>query len=197
MDKRIVPALAAFLLAAPAAAETIESAYTDLDIKRDCSMFDESDEGDGAASFACNGYLGYPVLIYSGDLRDSLFFGFPPGEAPKWESFDGFNAAGPKIEWRVLVNGEKRIPFATIHRWSVSTDPEDPDVKTEVLVVEKVGQVDHREGCAVGYVVATGNAKANETARKIADEQVRGFTCGADEPVQVEGSVGVPPFSRE
>jgi hypothetical protein len=45
--------------------------------------------------------------------------------------------------------------------------------------------------------VATGNPKANETARKIADEQVRDFACGADEPVQVEGEAPVPSFSRQ
>lgn len=197
MDKRTLSVLAVLLLTAAARAETIESAYTDFSVDRDCARFDQSDEEGDSASFACSGYRGYPVLLYSGDLRDSVFYGFPPADTPKWESFDGFNAAGPKIEWRLSVEGETRIPFAAIQRWFVSTDPENPDAKTEVLVVEKVAQLDKREGCAVGYVVATGNDKANETARRIADEQARDFSCGADEPVQVEGSAPVPSFSRE
>lgn len=179
-----------------AQAETIESAYTELDLSRDCSMFEVGAEGEDFASFVCNGYLGYPVIVHSADLRESIFYGFPPaGEVP-WEGFGAFNSSGPKIEWRVSVEGEKRVPFATIHRWFVNDDPEDPESKTEVLVIEKVGQVAKQEGCAVGYVVASGNGKANETARKIADEQVRSFACGADEPVQVEGAVPVPSFSR-
>lgn len=198
MDKRVPTALVVLLLAASAVrAETIESAYTDFVFDRDCAMFDAAEEADGAGSFACSGYRGYPVLLYAGDLRESIFYGFPPTSDPKWESFDAFNSAGPKIEWRVLIDGDKRIPFAAIQRWFVSTDPDNPETKTEVLVVEKVGQVEKREGCAVGYVVASGNPKANETARRIADEQVRTFACGADEPVQVEGSSSVPSFTRE
>jgi hypothetical protein len=184
-------------LCATAHAETIESAYTDLVVERDCSIFSSNEEGGDFANFVCNGYLGYPVIIYSGDLRESVFYGFPPAGDPVWESFDAFNSSGPKIEWRVSVKGERRIPFATIHRWAISADPDNPDQKTEVLMVEKVGQIEKNEGCAVGYVVATSNPKANETARKIADEQVRDFSCGADEPVQVEGGVPMPSFSRQ
>ena len=85
------------------------------------------------------------------------------------------------------------MPFATIHRWFVS-DPEDPDKQIEVLVVEKVGQIGERDGCAVGLVLATGNPNANEMARKIADEQARDFACGADERVIVGDPM--PEFSR-
>nr|WP_206078597.1 hypothetical protein [Mesorhizobium camelthorni] len=53
-----------------------------------------------------------------------------------------------------------------------------------------------RDGYAVGLVVATGNPKANETARKIADEPARNFACGADERVLVSGDVPLPEFSR-
>ena len=193
---RIVIVTCLLGIVSAARAETIESVYTDLDTSRDCSRFSSSEEGVDAADFACNGYLGYPVLVFYGDLRESVFYGFPPQGTPGWESFDAFNSAGTKIEWRVAVNGEQKIPFATIHRWSVNDVPEDPEKKTEVLVVEKVGQFDGREGCAVGYVVATGNPKANETARRIADQQVREFACGADEPVLVEGAVPVPSISR-
>jgi len=66
-----------------------------------------------------------------------------------------------------------------------------------VLVVEKVGQLHERDGCAVGLVVATGNPQANETARKIADEQARNFICGSDERVIVADGIPLPDFQRQ
>lgn len=181
-----------------AEAGEISSAYTDLAAERDCTTFAMNAEEGQFANMVCNGYRGYPVIIYSADLRESVFYGFPPSGdlAPAWESFAAFNSTGPRIEWRIEENGDMRIPFATIHRWSVS-NPEDPDKQVEVLVVAKVGQIAERDGCAVGLVVATGNPKANDTARKIADEQARDFACGADERVVVSGEVPLPEFSRQ
>ena len=134
-------------------AEEISSVYTELNVDKDCTTFAMNEEGGEFANLACNGYGGYPVLIYSADLRESIYYGFPKGGdlAPAWESFAAFNSAGPKIEWRVAKDGGRTIPFATIHRWSVS-DPEDADKKVEVLVVEKVGQLVEQDGCAVGLV---------------------------------------------
>ena len=192
--------LAAALLVASAChtatAGQISSAYTDVDVEKNCTTFASAAEGDGEwANLVCNGYRGYPVFIYSGDLRESLFYGHSPGGdlAPAWESFSAFNATGPKIEWRIDTENGRAIPYATIHRWFVS-DPEDPAKQTEVLVIAKVGQVGERDGCAVGLVLASGNPKANEMARKIADEQARDFACGADERVIVGGPM--PEFSR-
>ena len=134
-------------------ADEISSVYTELNIDKDCTTFAINEEGGEFANLACNGYGGYPVLIYSADLRESIYYGFPKGGdlAPAWESFAAFNSAGPKIEWRVAKDGGRTIPFATIHRWSVS-DPEDPDKMVEVLVVEKVSQLVEQDGCAVGLV---------------------------------------------
>ena len=64
-----------------------------------------------------------------------------------------------------------------------------------MLVVEKVGQLGEQDGCAVGLVLATGNPKANETARKIADEQAANFACGGDERVLV--GEPMPSFDRQ
>ena len=180
-----------------AAAGEISSAYTDRDAENDCTTFASAEEGEGDwANMACSGYRGYPVLIYSGDLRESVFYGFPPGGdlAPTWESFSAFNSAGPRIEWRIDTEKGRAIPYAAIHRWFVSADAENPDKKIEVLVIEKVGQIDQREGCAMGLVLATGNPQANEAARTIADERARNFICGEDQRVVVGGSV--PDFSR-
>jgi hypothetical protein len=179
-------------------AAEVFSAYTDINTEKDCAVFATAEEGDGDwANMVCSGFRGYPVIIYSADLRESVFYGFPPAGdlAPAWESFAAFNSTGPKIEWRIETEDGRAIPFAAIHRWSVS-DPENPDKQVEVLVVSKVGQIAERDGCAVGLVAATGNPKANEMARKIADEQARDFACGADERVLVSGDAPLPEFSR-
>ena len=188
-----------FLGAMPAAADGIVSAYTKIDADTTCTTFAAASADDGGdwANMVCDGYRGYPVFLYYGDARESLFYGFAPGGdlAPAWESFDAFNSTGPTVEWRIETAGEHQIPFATIHRWFVS-DPEGGDEQIEVLVVAKVGQPAEREGCAVGYVVATGNDNANEKARHIADNVVRDFVCDADQPTIEQGNVPVPSFNR-
>lgn len=176
-----------------AMAGEISSAYTDIDLEKGCSVFSASEEEGPFANLVCNGWQGYPVLIFSGDLRESVFYGFLPDADLPWESFSAFNSTGSRIEWRIEKDGSRSVPFATIHRWSVNADPEDPDRQTEVLVVEKVGQVDKRDGCAVGLVLATGNPQANEAARQIADERARDFDCGTDKPAVV--GAGVPDFT--
>jgi hypothetical protein len=192
--------LAALVLAGlchAAAAGEISSAYTDIDAEKDCTTFASAAEGEGDwANLVCSGYRGYPVLIYSGDLRESVFYGFPPGGdlAPAWESFSAFNSTGARIEWRIDTDNGRSVPFAAIHRWFVSADPENPDKQIEVLVVEKVGQMHERDGCAVGLVLATGNPEANEAARKLADERARNFACGVDKRVTVGDPM--PDFSR-
>ena len=194
--RKFLAMLAVTGFSSAAHAGEISSVYTDLVAEKDCVTYSAAEDGEGDwANLACAGYRGYPVLIAYDDVRESVFYGFPPTEDLPWESFSAFNSAGPKIEWRIETNGDQSVPFATIHRWSVS-DPEDPDKKIEVLVVSKVGQMAERDGCVVGLVVATGNPKANDTARNIADEQTRTFACGADERVQVSGDVALPEFSR-
>jgi hypothetical protein len=179
-------------LGTAAHAEEIRSVYTEIDTDKDCTAFEPVEEGSESVSLVCNGWGGYPIFIYAGDLRESWYFGFPKGEYV-WEGFSAFNSGGPKVEWRVSNDGGRVLPFATIHRYFVS-DTEDAEKKTEVLVVAKVGQVKEQDGCAVALVMATGNPGANETARKIADEQARGFACGGDERVLVGDNI--PDFSR-
>jgi hypothetical protein len=189
---------ALFGLAGTASAAEITSTYTELDTERDCSIFASAGEEDGDwANMVCAGYRGYPVVIYYSDLRESVFYGFPPdGDlAPAWESFLAFNRTGPTVEWRIEREATHERPFATIHRWFVS-DIDFPDEEVEVLVVQKVGQIHGREGCVVGYVMATGNPDANEKARRIADTQAREFACGADQPAVDSGDVPLPPVAR-
>ncbi len=146
MRALLIP-IALVALGHAARASDISSAYTDLDAKKDCVTYAQSGESDGDwADLACAGYRGYPVLIAYDDARESLFYGFPPGDmTPVWESFSGFNSAGPKVEWRIETNGDVAVPFAAIHRRSVS-NAEDPDKPAEVLVVAKVGQDGHDRG---------------------------------------------------
>lgn len=195
---RLTIALAAFVgLALPAFASGITSEYTQIDTETDCVVVRSADDGEGDwADLVCPGYKGYPVLVFYSDLRESVFYGFPPAfeRVPDFMSFVGFNFTGPTIEWRLHQRGETAVPFASIHRWFVS-DPEFPGDDTEVLVVRKVAQLDQRQGCVTGFVVASGNADANEQARRLADEQARDFACGADQPTVLSGSVPLPDFT--
>ncbi len=170
----------------------IGSQYTKLNTDTDCSVFSAAGEGDGDwANLTCNGFRGYPVLIYYSDLRESLHYGFPPSGdlAPRWESFGGFNSTSGTIEWRIETGDNGPVPFATIHRWTVSDTNGGGEV--DVLVIEKVARMG-LDGCVVGYVVATGNNDANIKAREVADGAVRSFTCTLDTPVIDQGNVELP-----
>lgn len=194
---RAILALAATMSMVASASAQITSQYTELDTERDCITIASSgaDEGDWA-DLVCPGYRGYPVLLFYSDVRESLFYGFPPefDRVPDFMSFSGFNRVGPTIEWRLAPRNGVEVPFATIHRWFVD-DPEFPGDETQVLVVRRVGQLDDRQGCVVGFVVASGNANANEQARRVADEQAREFACGADQPAILSGTVPLPDFT--
>jgi hypothetical protein len=190
----ILAMLVAATFAMPAIAQQIVSEYTDLDHDQHCSVVAGGDATEGDwSNLVCQGWRGYPVLIYYSDARESIFYGFPPSGdlAPTWESFMGFSRAGAKIEWRIEHDGA--IPFATIHRWSVDADSDSQQVN--VLVVQKVGQLHPRAGCVVGYVVATGNSEANEKARRMADGKARDHSCG-NQPTIDAGAVPLPAFIR-
>ncbi|KAJ0345681.1 hypothetical protein COL154_013937 [Colletotrichum chrysophilum] len=192
---RIVPILLVLCAAAGAAhAGDISSAYSDLDWKKECAIYASAGSGDGDwADLACSGYRGYPVLIAYDDERESLFYGFPPDDmTPVWESFTAFNSSTAKMEWRIETNGDVAVPFAAIHRRSVSK-ADNPEQSVEVLVVSKVAQPDREEGCSVGLVLATGNPQANDQPPKIADETAKDFQCGKDR----RATIGrVPDFGR-
>lgn len=192
--KHLPAAFVAIMLCQPAWAGEISSAYTDIDTAKTCSVLSADDEAGDSATFTCKGWNEYPVTIDTGDLRESVFYGFPPDGDRPWESFSAFNSTGPKIEWRIETEGSRAIAFATIHRWFVNADPEDPAKQTQVLVVAKVASRDERKGCTVGLVLASGNPKANEMARAIADEHARTFVCGRDDLVSAGGPL--PDFSR-
>lgn len=138
----------------------------------------------------CPGYGGYPVLLQTIGDNNSLYFGFPPdGElVSRWASFVDAGTPHAVIEWRVSSEDGRKVPLATIQRWSVAVpDRESP---VEVLVVNKVGLIEQWRGCIVGYVVATGNPGANEVARRVADA-----AAGCEGlPVVEEGDVPLPEY---
>ena len=193
MRSLLIPLALAGLCQA-AHADGISSAYTDLDWKKDCVTYAKAEEGDGDwANLACSGYRGYPVLVAYDDARESLYYGFPSDDMTSvWESFSGFNSAGPKVEWRIETKGDIAIPFAVIHRRSIG-NPEDENKPTEVLVVAKVAQPEAHDGCTVGLVLATGNPQANDQARKLADDKAKSFACGKDKRVVIGDA---PDFAR-
>jgi hypothetical protein len=192
--RAVLALLALAAIAHPARAGDISSAYTDLDQGKDCVTYAQAQNGEGDwADLACSGYRGYPVLVAYDDERESLFYGFPSLDMTAvWESFIAFNSSAARVEWRIETTGGVAVPFAAIHRRSVS-NADDPEKSTEVLLVSKVAQPGAQEGCTVGLVLATGNPQANDQARKIADEKAKDFRCGKDRRVTV-GTV--PSFGR-
>lgn len=160
-------------LVLPAAAQQIDSAYTDVDLDA-CSIMHSDDFG---TSWACPGYKGIPVRIAEGDLRFFVSYGFgAPDERAAQQTLPPFNYLGPKIEWR-LSNAEGRWkPFATILRFYTDGEP-DAD-EGQILVVTRL-----EEGatCHVAYIDARANANANVLAREAADDIAPDFDC-ADEP---------------
>ena len=104
-------------LTMPAIAQEIISEYTDLDQDRHCAVFAAGDPAEGDwSNLVCQGWRGYSVLIYYSDARESLFYGFPPNGdlAPTWESFIGFNHAGPRIEGRIERDPETPAIVLTV-----------------------------------------------------------------------------------
>lgn len=189
----LIPSILTGLCSAAQAGD-VSSVYTDLDWKKDCVTYAQAEEGEGDWSdLVCSGYRGYPVMIAYDDARESLYYGFPAADMTAvWESFVGFNSAGPRIEWRIETDGDNAVPFAVIHRRSVA-NADGSDKKIEVLVVSKVGQPEEKQGCTVGLVLASGVPDANAAAQKLADEKARAFTCGKDERVSIGA---VPAFGR-
>lgn len=166
-------ALALALFPGPASAAEIESVYTKLDLKQ-CKDVTPEDIKDYGSVWQCPGQDGIDVRVAEGDLR--IFVSYGPNAANQtatYETIPQFNTIGETLEWRVRREGGKLKPFATILRFTWSVDG-----KTgSTLVVTKLGGDDV---CHMAYVEASGNLKANEEARAIADTDARGFICKQD-----------------
>jgi hypothetical protein len=158
------------------AAQSAESAYTDLDMDA-CTVVKEYEEG-GGVDLECPGYGDVPVFLTEGDLRFDADFGV---KNEYWQSYGPFNHPHDVIEWR-LHDG---LPFATILRFHLDTGMTGTDAdRTQVLLVSKVG-TESEPGCAIGSVDAAVE-QANGVARGVAANAAQ-FECGTDSPVAVGG----------
>ncbi|WP_246780428.1 hypothetical protein [Rhizobium sp. AQ_MP] len=177
MGLRMLGCLA--LLAAPAHAA--ESVYTDLDLDA-CETLAEDPMG---VSLRCEGYQDYPVYFKEGDLRQSAIFGQIDQELidGAFESFAAFNRVNTKVEWRLDASGR---PFAAILRWFIEnpgpSGSPSPESTGQVLVISRVGTSAYPGSCFVGMVDVKSTPKANELARRIADEVAGSFDCGMQPP---------------
>ena len=169
----LVAALALPLLPAAAAAQQVDSAYTDVNLDA-CSLIEADDF---SATWACPGYKGIPVMVSEGDLRFSVSYGLrATEERAASQTLPPFNYLGPRIEWRLSnVTGSWK-PFATILRYFTQGEPDAPE--GQVLVVTKL---EMGATCHVAYIDARANSNANTIARDAADELAPDFDCN-DEP---------------
>jgi hypothetical protein len=168
----------------PALSESIEHAYTRIDLK--ACKHTPGRIAEDYGSWLCKGHAGNPIYITGGDQRSFVSYGANARkELANRESLMSFNGQGDVVEWRIeTLPGGKKRPFAAIMRWSTTAQKEDPNpdgevVRGQVLVITRLnpGGV-----CHVGYVDGRANPDANELARKIADEKARAFRCGKDAP---------------
>lgn len=156
------------------------SAYSTLDWEEGCVVTDEPAADapeENWIQLRCNGYGGLPVHAADDDGRISLSYGRQSEKTRQWNSFASFNEAHDTIEWRLRSDGGVLRPFATIHRWFVSTDGND----REVLVVSTVAHEPTDQSCSVGYIDATLSEDANSLAREVADTHAPAFACAKDE----------------
>jgi hypothetical protein len=182
--KRLV-FLAFLLVSGPVGAAEATSAYTPIDIEKDC-VHRPGKEPEDYGDWRCNGYAGLPIQVSAGDQRMFVSFGpraeREPAAAETLTPMNDFYKG--TIEWR-LADGR---PVSAIMRWNYKTeaDRERREATGRVLAVTRLppGPV-----CHVGYVDARANPDANELAREIADKTAKGFVCGRDTPV-ILGKVG-------
>lgn len=168
---------AGFLLASPAAAQQIESSYTDVDLNQ-CTVIRSDDFG---STWACSGLKGLPVMVAEGDLRMFVSYGLTSTtEKAAKQTLGPFNRLGETIEWRVSNADGYWKPFASILRFFTKAEEGKPE--GQVLVVTRITP---GATCHIAYVDALANPDANELARQAADTKARDFDCATGEPEYV------------
>jgi len=178
------PALAFFaiLAAHPAAASEIASACTAFDLDK-CKHVEPADEYVFEGSWSCHGYDGLEIIYSGEDARSYVAFRRKVEDhCAQFKTFFTFNTALSPVEWRI----EDGKAFAAIERWSL-TDGEEK--RSTWLVVTALAEDD---SCPAAYVSGA-YPKANEAARKAADETARNFSCADDAP-KVFSETGDPPI---
>jgi len=188
---RMAVSLAALALSiAPAAAQSIISTYTPLDLDK-CRHTRGKDVEDYGA-WQCTGFQGIGVHVTAGDMRMYVSYGRDAKNEPAArETLASFHGEGTTIEWRSERAADGKLkPFATILRFRTTVADGDKTATGQVLVVTRLPAV---AVFRVGFVDVRANTDANALAQKIADEHARNFKCGSDKPV-ILGTKG-PGFS--
>jgi hypothetical protein len=171
-----------FLHPLSARAENLESAYTDIVLSK-CEVIkhesDDPDADEGSEDvWKCKGYGEIPVVVRYGHVRMYVSYGANAENATAaGQTLGPSNAVMEKVkglEWRLSDASGKPEPFATIIRFHWTIDPNDVG---ETLIVTKL---EPNNSCHVAYIAATGNPKANEQARAIADKDARNFDCSKE-----------------
>ncbi|WP_092509168.1 hypothetical protein [Afipia sp. GAS231] len=172
----------------PASAQTFGSRYTST-APKDCRVTGAGTEVDDSTIRTCPGKAGLVVVITEDDLRETVSVGRNRAAAAREPAaqvwFGPFNSTEHTVEWRT-ANGK---PFAIIQRWHIA-DNADEDKNGRPIAKPMLAVIRLPPGvCHVAYIDAQANPKANELARKAADELARDFKCGKDE-VKVIGANG-------
>lgn len=153
----------AALSAAPAAAQSIGSAYTIADLER-CRILELIEEG-GSVTRRCPGLGRVQLFVNEGDGRFDVDAGIDNGQ---WESLPGLNEIGGRIEWRLRAGR----PFAIIYRLRSTATDQPPGSS---LIVETIGRPG-APGCQIATIDGA-LPDANARARAIADRQARTHRC--------------------
>ena len=165
---RTVAVLFIFTLVLSANAQTPTSTYTNLGEKF-CRTLKSSDAEGGEYVGRCPGIAGFTLLVTEGDLRQNVTVVTPKGAKHSLELWSvvssAFSSLGPKAEWRVKRVKNKTTPTALIVRYNASENPDKPEQTTSYLAVIKITTT---EICVTDKV--SPGARANEEARKLADE---------------------------
>ena len=165
---RTLTLLFIFTIVLTANGQTPTSTYTNVGAKF-CRTLKSSDAEGGEYLGRCPGVAGFSLLVTEGDLRQNLTVVTPKGAKHSLELWSvvssAFSSLGPKAEWRVKKAKNKTTPTALIVRYNASDNPEKPDQTTSYLAVIKITTT---EICVTDKV--SPGAKANEDARKLADE---------------------------
>jgi len=165
---RTLPLLFIFTIVLTANGQTPTSTYTNLGEKY-CRTLKSSDAEGGEYLGRCAGVAGYTLLVTEGDLRQNITVVTPKGAKHSLELWSvvssAFSSLGAKAEWRVKKAKNKITPTALIVRYNASENPEKPDQTASYLAVIKITTT---EICVTDKV--SPGAKANEDARKLADE---------------------------
>lgn len=159
--------------AAQANAADIDSVYSKIDLSK-CPIVEENPDEGPWTLWRCKGFEGRPVFVGEGDLR--FFVWFDRRESPEMlrnQTLPPFNTIGSTLEWRVVREDGKWVPFATILRYRTSYD----EGKTgEILVVS---QLTEGATCHIAYVDTRSNKNANQLARDAADNLAGSVSCDA------------------